>query len=132
MERAAPGTQYILSGKEDDNRYLKDMCNIIVEELRQKFPNKKFKAPRIAVPQWLAYAAATVSEGYAKAFNQHMVLSREAVRAGECPAFYTSKKAKQELGYQPRLTFRQAIADMIDYYKQHDLFESRGRWIDKR
>lgn len=64
MEKAAAGSRYILSGKEEDNRTLRDMCKIIVEVLSNKFPNKKFKTPQLVVPQWLAQVAAFFSEKF--------------------------------------------------------------------
>lgn len=132
MEKARPGSQYILSGLENDNRYLKDMCSIIVEVLQQRFPDKKFKVPNIIAPAWLAMVAAYVSEQYAKAFNKPMLLSRSAVRPGANPSFYTSKNAIEDLGYQPRHSFKKGVEDMLDYYIKHNLLQSKGRWIDKR
>ncbi len=132
MEKATAGSRYILSGPEDDNRTLKDMCKIIVEVLSNKFPNKKFKAPQIVVPQWLAMVAALFSEGFSKGLNRPMLLSRDAVRPGSYPSFYTSLKAIEELGYNPKRTFRQAVHDMLDYYVSHNLMDTPGRWIDRR
>jgi dihydroflavonol-4-reductase len=132
MEKAKAGSSYILSGTEDDNRYLKEMTSIMVDVLKQKFPDKQFKAPQIVVPKWLAMAGAMLSEWYAKTFNKPMLLSCDAVRAGQYPAFYTSANAIRDLGYKPKRTFRQGVEDMVDYYKLHHLFEMKGRYIDKR
>lgn len=132
MEKAAPGSQYILSGKEEDNRTLKDMLNIVVDVLHEKFPDKKFRKPVLEIPYRVALAAAFVSEQYAKLFNQPMTLSRDAVRAGSNPLWYSSQKAKQELGYQPQFTFREAVSDMVDYYVKHGLMEREGRYVDRR
>jgi len=131
MEKAVSGSHYILSGFENDNHYLKDMCSIIVQVLQQRFPDKKFNAPKIVVPAWLAMAAAYVSEHYAKAFNKPMLLSRSAVKPGAYPSFYSSKNAIEDLGYQPKHSFKQAVEDMLDYYIKHNLLQSTGRWIDK-
>lgn len=132
MQKAAAGTQYILSGKEEDNRSLKEMVQIIAEVLAKKFPAKKFYKEIYEVPFSMAYVAAFFSEQYAKHFNKPMLLSRDAVFASRHPLFYTSEKAKRELGYEPQFTFRQAVSDMVDYYIRNDLFEKKGRWIDQR
>ncbi len=132
MEKAAAGSRYILSGKEEDNRTLKDMCKIIVEVLSNKFPNKKFKAPQLVVSQWLALVAAFFSEKFSTWLNRPMLLSRDAVRPGSYPSFYTSFNAIQELGYNPQHTFRQAVHDMLDYYITQNLMDTPGRWIDRR
>lgn len=132
MEKAAPGSQYILSGKEEDNRTLKDMLGIIVDVLREKFPGKKFNKPKLEIPPCITMAAAYITEQYAKLFNQPMTLSRDAVRAGSNPLWYTSQNAREDLGYDPQFTFRQAVSDMVDYYVKHGLMEQQGRWIDRR
>jgi dihydroflavonol-4-reductase len=132
MQKGVAGEQYILSGQQDDNRYLEDMCGIIAEELQQKFPHRKINAPKIIVPAWVAMVAAFFSEYYARFSNQPMLLSRDAVRPGAYPSFYSNAKAEKELGYKPTRTFRQAVEEMIDYYLQHNLLESKGRWIDRR
>lgn len=132
MQKAAAGSRYILSGREEDNRTLRDMCKIIVEVLSNRFPNKKFKAPQLVVPQWLALVAAFFSEQFSVLFNRPMLLSRDAVRPGSYPSFYTSLNAIEELGYNPQRTFRQAVHDMLDYYIAQNLMDTPGRWIDRR
>ena len=132
MENAEPGSRYILSGKEEDNRYLKDMCRIICEALQSKFPNKKFRPPQLEIPESPAIAVAFITEQFAKLFDRPMLLSCGAVRAGSYPSFYTSRKAQSELGYTPRYSFRQAMEEMISYYESHGLMGREGRWIDRR
>ncbi len=132
MEKAASGSRYILSGHEQDNRYLKDMCAIIVEVLRERFPDKTFRAPKVVVPAALALAAAWCSERFALLFNKPMLLSRAAALPGLYAQFYSSARAMHELGYQPKHTFRQAVNDMLNYYITHNLLVPHDRWIDKR
>lgn len=132
MEKATAGEQYILSGKEEDNRSLKEMVQIISEVLSAKFPERKFNRKPLEVPFALAYLAAFFSEEYAKRFNKPMLLSTDAVCAGRNPLFYTSRKAKRELGYEPHFTFREAVSNMLDYYITNGLLEREGRWIDRR
>ena len=132
MEKAKPGTQYILSGQPEDNRYLKDMAAIIVDVLKKKFPTKKFRAPGIVIPAWLGFTAGFFSEQYAKLFNKPMLLSTIAIRAGIYPLFYSSENAIHDLGYQPKRNFRQAVEDMVDYYEKEGLLDTEGRFIDRR
>ena len=47
-----------------------------------------------------------------------MPLGRSAVLAGTFANFYTYRKAEGELGYTPTKTFRQAVEEMYDYYKE--------------
>jgi len=132
MEKAVKGTQYILSGLPDDNRYFKDMAAIIADVLQKKFPDKKIKVPTMVTPAWLAVLGGFFSEYYAKIFNKPMLLSRDAVRAAPYPLFYSSQKAINELGYEPKRTFREAVGDMIAYYEREGLLDTEGRFIDKR
>ena len=132
MEKAARGSQYILSGQPDDNRYFKDMAAIIADVLQNKFPDKRIKVPSMVTPAWLAVLGGFFSEYYAKIFNKPMLLSRDAVRAAPYPLFYTSQKAKNELGYEPKRTFRQAVEDMVEYYEREGLLDTEGRFIDRR
>ena len=132
MEKANPGTKYILTGLKEDNRYFKEMAAIVVDVLQKKFPDKKFKAPTMVIPKWLAMTGAFISEQFAKIFNRPMLLSRDAIRAGVYPAFYTYQNAERDLGYKPKRTFREGIEDMVDYYEKENLLEVNERFIDKR
>lgn len=132
IEKAKPGSHYIVTGQEVDNLSIKDMAAIIVDVLRQKFPNRKFKMPSVTIPKAIAYASALASEWYAKLLNQPMLLSREAIRAGANKSFYTYKNAQQDLGYKPKRTFREAVEEMIDYYSNQNLLDKTERFIDKR
>ena len=132
MEKAESGTQYILSGKPEDNRYFKDMAAIIADVLQKKFPGRKIKAPAVVIQPWLATIGGFFSEYYARIFNKPMLLSRDAVRAAPYPLFYTSQNAVNDLGYMPKRSFRQAVEDMADYYEKENLLNTPGRFIDKR
>ena len=132
MEKAKSGSRYILSGPEQDNRYLKDMCGIIVEVLRERFPDRKFKAPTLVVPDALAMLGAAIGEQYAIWFNKPMLLSKAAAKPGLYAQFYSSTEATKEIGYKPKRTFKQAVTDMLNYYITHNLLVPHGRWVDKR
>ena len=132
MEKAKHGTKYIITGAKEDNRYFKDMAAVVADVLQKKFPDKKFNTPKLVVPGWLATTGAFISEWFAKIFNQPMLLSRDAIRAGVYPQFYTYQNAESDLGYKPKRTFRQGIEDMVDYYEKENLLEVTERFIDKR
>ncbi len=132
MEKAETGKQYIMSGREEDNRSLKEMCAIMVDVLQKKIPGRRFSAPKVVVPKWAAWGAAYLSEKYASGFNRPMLLSRDAVNAGAHFLFYSSTHAEHELGYKPKRSFREAIEGMLDYYLKEGLLEAKGRFVDKR
>lgn len=131
IEKASPGTHYIITGKEEDNRTIKNMAAIIVKVLQQKFPDKKFRLPSLIIPKPIAYLGAFIGEWYAKLLNKPMLLSKEAIRAGSNKSFYSCNKAHLDLGYIPKRTFRQAVEEMVDYYQQQNLLNNTGRFIDK-
>jgi len=132
MEKAKPGSQYILTGLKEDNRAFKEMAAIIADVLRQKFPEKKITTPTFVTPRWMGAIGAFFSEAYARLFNKPMLLSSDAIRAGGYPYYYTYENARRDLGYEPKRTFRMAIGDMVDYYIKEGLMETQTRFIDKR
>lgn len=122
VERGEPGARYIIAGRPEDNLHFIELAGVIVEILRQKFPGKKIGRPRLVWPSWLAYAAATVSEGYAMILDRPCRLSRDMVRAGSSPLFYSYAQAEREIGYRPKRTFRKAVEDMVEYYQAQGFF----------
>lgn len=130
MEKAQRGSQYILSGPDSDNRSFKDMCGIIAAVLQNRFSDKTIRKPQLVVPAGIAMAAAFFAEKQATLFNQPMLLSRDAVKAGAAFLYYTSANATRDLGYQPKRTFKQAVEEMLEYYIQHNLLQAAGRYVD--
>ncbi|MHA1230305.1 MAG: NAD-dependent epimerase/dehydratase family protein [Candidatus Helarchaeota archaeon] len=117
------GERYIISGFDEDNRYMKDMLKIIVEVIREKEPDKKIKMPKIGIGKALGWFLGILCEliGYTE------VLNRASLKASGFPSFYTSKKAINELGYKPTKTFKQAVSEMYDYYKEKNYLEYLNR-----
>ena len=120
MEKAKPGTQYILSGLKEDNRTFREMAGIMAHVLREKFPAKKIITPTFVTPRWLGAAGALFSEGYARLFNKPMLLSRDAIRAGGYPYYYTSENAnaiwdmnRNELSVRPYPTWLTIISGKV-------------------
>jgi dihydroflavonol-4-reductase len=132
MERGAPGSRYIITGRPEDNLHFKDAMRIMAETLREEYPERKIRTPKLVFPPRLAGAAAFLSEKSAALRRRPCLLSRAVVKAGSQPLFYSYEDAERDLGYRPVRTFRQAIKDMIAYFRAEGLFESRGRSIDYR
>jgi dihydroflavonol-4-reductase len=132
IENGRKGEMYILSGKAEDNRTLKDMAAIITEELQKYFPDKKFKAPTLVAPYPLVYAFAWIYEKVASIFDLNPVLNTQAVKAGNHHWYFSHDKSDRELGYTAKRSFRQAVREMIEYYDKHKLFEVKERYIDKK
>ena len=132
IEQGRKGGMYILSGRPEDNRTLKDMAAIITEELQKYFPDKKFKAPTLVAPYPLVYMFAWIYEKVAALFNINPVLNTQAVKAGNHHWYFSHDKSGRDLGYTAKRSFREAVHEMIEYYDKNKLFEVRERYIDKK
>ncbi len=125
------GEKFICSGKEQDNLYLKDMVRIIAEVIHEKDPARKIKVPQKEFSKFIALIGARFSTIYSNLFNKPNLLSIEAVIAGSLPSFYSSKKAMEKLGYCPQLSFKEAVSEMFDYYKEKGLLNAKERYVDR-
>jgi NAD+-dependent farnesol dehydrogenase len=132
MEKGKNGSKYIITGKEEDNLYQIEMVKIISDVLRQKYPNRKIKTPTKVFRKRMAMIGAIFSEIYAKIFKKPCILSRDSVSAGSFPSFYSYKKAKDEIGYVPEFSFKQAVEEMLDYYEEKNLLDVKHRYLDKK
>lgn len=127
MERASPGSRYIITGRPEDNLHFRDAMRIMVEILEKRFPGRKLRPPSLVVPTWAAMIAAFFSEKLAALKKKPCLLSRAAVRAGSAPLFYSYENAARDLGYAPKRTFRQGVEEMVSYFDENGLFEAGGR-----
>ncbi len=131
MTKGKVGERYIITGRAEDNVTLGDMLRIIAEVLREKEPEKGIKTPSRKIPTGIAKIGAAIYELYARLFKKPCILSRDALRAGSFLSYYSYAKAEKELGFVPKRTFRQAVSDMYDYYKTHNLLHLTERLVDK-
>lgn len=123
MEKGRAGESYILGGREEDNRTLRDMACIIAAVLRAKDPQKAIRAPFMAVPGAAAWVAAALLEAYSALTGRPARVTTAAVRASRYPCFYSSAKAGRELGYRAEGTFEEAVGVMYDWLKRRGLLE---------
>lgn len=81
-------------------------------------------APRpLSVPIWLARPLATLMERRARArgATQPPLLTQARVKFLGLNLDFSIEKAKRELGYVPRVSFDQAIAETIAWYNQNGI-----------
>ncbi len=131
MERGRIGERYIITGRDEDNLPLREMLDIIAQVLREQEPGRSIRPPSIPLPWQLAYGAAACIEFAARLSRKTPVLTRAAVLAGSFPSFYSSAKARRELGFVPRRTFREAVADMVADYRACGLLDASERQVDR-
>ena len=100
------GERYILGG---DNLTLKEVLDILAEVTG--LPGPKFKTPYA-----VAYAFAAADTAVARLRGTVPLAPLDAVRMARHYMWYSSEKAKKELGYSPRPA-KAALKDAADWYR---------------
>lgn len=132
LEKGKKGAQYAITGKKEDNMYLKELCNKIGKIIKAKNPSKKISTPKLRLGKSLGLIIGFLSEKITEILKIPNPISRDYVRIGSVTSFYSYKEAEKEIGYVPKRTLNKAIEDAYDYYEKEDLWENKYRFIDKR
>ena len=130
MLRGGIGERYIISGRKEDNLYLSEMLRIMAEVISEKERGRALKLPKWKVPTRLAWVGGAISEAAAMLSRRAPLLTRAAVLSGSFPSFYSSSKARRELGYRPERTFRQAVGEQYDDWAACGMLEATERSVD--
>ncbi|TFF86757.1 MAG: NAD-dependent epimerase/dehydratase family protein [Promethearchaeota archaeon] len=118
MLKGKEGERYIITGLEEDNLYLKDKLRIITEVVQEKQPDRKIKVPTFGIGKKVGWFVGLLFDFISKFKKDPMPVGRASIRAGGFTNFYSYHKAEKELGYKPKRTFRQAVDEMYEYYKE--------------
>jgi dihydroflavonol-4-reductase len=100
------GENYILGGH---NVMLKEMLAEIARLMDRK-------PPRLGLPRAPLYPLAYVTEWIARLTGKEPMLTVDALRMSKHRMFFSSAKAKRELGYTIR-PWRLAVADAVNWFK---------------
>ncbi len=130
-QKAKKGARLILSGKDEDNKTLLEMVRLIADVIKEKEPNKKIKSKFWVFKPRVAKIGAWFSEQFTKIVSKPCPLSTASVTAGSKLSWYTSKLARESIGYEPLYSFKTAVEEMFDYYKAHNLLGEKARSVDK-
>lgn len=104
-ERGRSGQRYVLGG---DNMSLRELLGLL--ELMSKR-----RMPKRALPASAAFAAAALAEWLAdRVTGRRPLATREGVRLALRSARFDSRKARRELGYEPR-PIQQALAETLQW-----------------
>ncbi|GBQ71357.1 epimerase [Ameyamaea chiangmaiensis NBRC 103196] len=106
LERGRTGEKYILGGED----YLLRDLFAMTSELAG------VKPPRISLPQEVLWPVAVVSEWLSRGFGIEPRVTREMLAMSRKKMFFSSDKARAELGYAPRPA-REAVRDAIDWFR---------------
>jgi len=107
LERGAIGQRYILGGKD---MMLKEILGYI-SSITGRRP------PSIKLPHNLVLPFAWLTEQFGRLLHkQDMLLTVDGVRMAKKRMFFSSEKAKRELGYKPRPA-REALHDAVQWFQ---------------
>ena len=107
-ERGAVGQRYILGGT---NMTLHEILEIVAEITGRP-------APRIKLPHAVVMPIAYVAEAMARIGGFEPVATVDSVRMAKKLMYFSSDKARRDLGYSPRPA-RQALADAVQWFDAH-------------
>jgi dihydroflavonol-4-reductase len=112
LERGRIGERYVLGG---ENLLLKDILALVANVAGRKPPN-------IELPEALVWPAAWFMEGLARLTGIPPMMTRDHIKMARHKMFYSSAKAMNELGYNPR-PVRQAVEDAVAWFRANGMLK---------
>jgi dihydroflavonol-4-reductase len=109
-ERGRVGERYILGGEDYSLRAVFGLVSEIAG----------VKAPRIQLSQRVLWPVALASEGLARGFGIEPRVTREMLAMSKKKMFFSSDKARLELGYAPRPA-RDAVTDAVAWFRANGM-----------
>ena len=106
FEKGEPGRRYILGG---EDVMLKDLLADVARRVGRK-------PPTISLPIAPLMPLAVVSEGWGRLTGKEPMLTRDALKMVRYKMFFSSERAKAELGYTHR-PWQQAVGDALDWFR---------------
>lgn len=107
FEKGRIGERYILGG---EDMSLKNVFALVSDVAG-------VRAPRIQLGQRVLWPVAIASEALARGFGIEPRVTREMLAMSKKKMFFSSDKARSELGYAPRPA-REAVADAVAWFRQ--------------
>ena len=107
LERGRAGECYILGG---EDMGMGQILALVAEAAGRK-------PPRIKLPHAALYPLALASEGLARTFGIEPIVTRDVLAMARKKMFFSSAKARAELGYAPRPA-REAVFDAVAWFRE--------------
>jgi dihydroflavonol-4-reductase len=107
LERGEIGERYILGGED----FSLGALFALVAQVAGR------RAPRVKLPIAPLYPVAVVCEVLARGFGIPPVVTRETLAMARKKMFFSSAKAREQLGYAPRPAL-QAVEDAVAWFRQ--------------
>ncbi len=112
LERGRIGERYVLGG---ENLLLKDILALVANVVGRK-------PPSIELPEAVVWPAALFMEGLARLTGIPPMMTRDHIKMARHKMFYSSAKAMNELGYNPR-PVRSAIEDAVAWFRANGMLK---------
>jgi len=106
LEKGEPGHRFILGG---EDVMLKDLLAEVAKRVGRK-------PPTISLPIAPLMPLAHVSEAWGRLTGKEPMLTRDALKMARYKMFFSSERAKAELGYSHR-PWQQAVGDALDWFR---------------
>ncbi len=110
FEKGVIGERYILGG---EDMLLGDLFGAVSEIAG-------VKAPRIRLSRSVLWPVAVASEWASRGFGIEPRVTRETLAMSKKKMFFSSDKARRELGYAPRPA-REALVDAVAWFRDHGM-----------
>jgi dihydroflavonol-4-reductase len=111
FDRGKVGERYILGA---DNMTLRELLEVLAAHLGRR-------APRLRLPRAPLVPVAVAAEAIGRLARIEPPLTVDALRMARKRMFFSSDKARRELGYAPR-SGRQALTDAADWFRKEGYF----------
>ena len=112
LERGRIGERYVLGG---ENMLLRDVLALVCDVAGRK-------PPTICLPEGLVWPVAAVMEWFAALTGIPPMMTRDHLKMARKKMFYSSAKAINELGYQPR-PVRLAVEDAVAWFRANGMLK---------
>jgi len=107
LTKGTPGRRYILGGEDVSlQAMLAEVARLVGR-----------KPPTIRLPRTPLMPLAAVSEAWGRLTGREPMLTRDALRMAKYRMFFSSDRAKAELGYQAR-PWQAAVADALGWFRE--------------
>ena len=110
LERGVIGERYILGG---EDFFLRDLLALIADMVGRR-------PPRIRLRHDVLWPVAVASESLARLTGIEPMVTRDHLKMARKRMFFSSAKARAELGYAPRPA-REAVADAIAWFRANGM-----------
>ncbi|SPA18486.1 putative NAD-dependent epimerase/dehydratase [Cupriavidus taiwanensis] len=108
LERGRIGERYILGGQDV-------MLQQMLRDIAQLCGRR---APTLQLPRWPLYPLAYGAEAAARLTGKEPFLTVDGLNMSRYRMFFTSDKARKELGYQPR-PYQEGLRDALAWFRAH-------------